>query len=57
MSALQASIGVLLPEFIMALGAMALMMLGVFMGERSQRLVSVLTVALFIVAKIGRAHV
>ena len=50
MSGLQASIGVLLPESIMALGAMALMMLGVFMGERSQRLVSVLTVALFIVA-------
>ena len=52
MSALQASIGVLCPEFIVALGAMVLMMLGVFMGERSQRLISVLAVALFIVAGI-----
>src|SRR6266566_9935890 len=53
MSALQASIGVLCPEFIVALGGMALMMLGVFLGERSQRLISVLAVALFIVAGIA----
>ena len=50
MSQLASSIGVLLPEFIVALGGMGLMMLGVFMGERSQRLVSALTVALFIIA-------
>ena len=53
MSALQASIGVLCPEFIVALGAMALMMLGVFMGERSQRLISFLAVALFIMAAVA----
>ncbi|HMI97273.1 MAG TPA: NADH-quinone oxidoreductase subunit NuoN [Micropepsaceae bacterium] len=53
MSPLQTSIGVLCPEFIVALGAMALMMLGVFMGERSQRLISFLAVALFVVAGIA----
>jgi NADH-quinone oxidoreductase subunit N len=53
MSQLASSMGVLLPELIVALGGMALMMLGVFMGERSQRLISFLTVALFIVAGIA----
>jgi NADH-quinone oxidoreductase subunit N len=48
MSALQASIGVLLPEFVLAIGGMALMMLGVFIGERSQRLICLLAVALFV---------
>ena len=50
MNALQTSIGVLCPELIVALGAVALMLLGVFMGDRSQRLISHLTVALFIAA-------
>ena len=50
MTALQTSLGVLRPEFIVALGGMALMMLGVYMGERSQRLISLLAIALFVVA-------
>ncbi|HEX3486400.1 MAG TPA: NADH-quinone oxidoreductase subunit NuoN [Micropepsaceae bacterium] len=48
MSALGTNIGILAPEFIVALGAMALMMIGVFMGDRSQKLLSYLAIALFV---------
>jgi NADH-quinone oxidoreductase subunit N len=40
----------LLPEFIVAFGAMALMMIGVFMGDRAQKLLSYLAILLFVVA-------
>ena len=50
MTALQTSVGVLRPEFIVAIGGMALMLLGVYMGEKSQRLISLLAIALFVVA-------
>jgi NADH-quinone oxidoreductase subunit N len=40
----------LVPEFIVALGAMALMMIGVFMGDRSQKALSYLAILLFAVA-------
>jgi NADH-quinone oxidoreductase subunit N len=50
MSQLAFSAGVLWPEFIVAIGAMALMMLGVFMGDRSQRRLSNLAIAIFVVA-------
>jgi NADH-quinone oxidoreductase subunit N len=50
MSALGSNLGILAPELIVALGAMALMMIGVFLGDRSQRLLSYLAIALFIVA-------
>ena len=50
MTALQTSIGVLRPEFVVALGAMALMMIGVFLGDRSQRLLSLLAIVVFVVA-------
>jgi NADH-quinone oxidoreductase subunit N len=42
--------GILLPEFIVALGAMALMMIGVFLGDRAQKLLSYLAILLFAVA-------
>jgi NADH-quinone oxidoreductase subunit N len=42
-----------LPEIILALGAMALLMLGVFGGERSLRTVSMLAVALLAVAALA----
>ncbi len=42
------NVDLLMPEFIMALGGMALLMLGVFMGDRSQRLVANLAVALML---------
>jgi NADH-quinone oxidoreductase subunit N len=50
MTALQSSLAVLRPEFIVALGGMALMIIGVYMGDRSQRLLSLLAVALFVIA-------
>ena len=50
MSALGTDIGILMPEFIVALGAMALMMIGVFMGDRAQKLLSYLAIAIFVVA-------
>ena len=50
MTALQTSVGGLRPEFIVAIGGMALMLLGVYMGEKSQRLISLLAIALFVVA-------
>jgi NADH-quinone oxidoreductase subunit N len=40
----------LLPEFIVAFGALALMMIGVFMGDRAQKLLSYLAILLFVVA-------
>jgi NADH-quinone oxidoreductase subunit N len=43
------NVDLLMPEFIMALGGMALLMLGVFTGDRTQRLVSNLAVALMLV--------
>jgi NADH-quinone oxidoreductase subunit N len=42
------NVDLLMPEFIMALGGMALLMLGVFTGDRTQRLVSTLAVALML---------
>ena len=42
------NVDLLMPEFIMALGGMALLMLGVFTGDRTQRLVSNLAVALML---------
>ena len=53
MNTLAQNIGILCPEFIVALGAMAMMMLGVFMGDRSQRLLSYLAVALFVIAGVA----
>ena len=50
MNALQSSIDTLTPEFIVALGGMALTMAGVFAGDRSYRLLSYLAIALFVVA-------
>ena len=50
MTQLTADIGVLSPELIVVLGGMVLMMLGVFLGDRSQKLVSNLTIALFVLA-------
>jgi NADH-quinone oxidoreductase subunit N len=50
MRALGTDIGILMPEFLVALGAMALMMIGVFMGDRAQKLLSYLSIALFVVA-------
>ncbi|MEL6946646.1 MAG: NADH-quinone oxidoreductase subunit N, partial [Pseudomonadota bacterium] len=44
------NLNLLTPEFIIALGAMALLMLGVFIGEKSSRLVNGFTVALFVIA-------
>ena len=44
------NVAVVAPEFLIAFGGMALMMLGVFNGDRSQRLLSYLGVALFVVA-------
>jgi len=44
------NVGALAPEFLIAFGGMALMMLGVFNGDRSQRLLSYLGIALFVVA-------
>ena len=44
------NVAVLAPEFLIGLGGMALMMLGVFNGDRSQRMLSYLAIALFIVA-------
>ncbi len=46
---LSADAAVLTPEIALALGGMALLMLGVFMGDRSARLTSYLAVALFAV--------
>ena len=43
-------LSVLAPEFLIAFGGMALMMLGVFMGDRSQRMISYLGIALFLIA-------
>ena len=45
---LSADAAVILPELVLALGGMALLMLGVFMGDRSARLMSYLAVALFV---------
>jgi NADH-quinone oxidoreductase subunit N len=47
---LLASLHLSLPELILAVGALALLMLGVFMGDKSFRLVSGLAVALIVVA-------
>ncbi len=44
------NVGILLPELITVLGGMALMMLGVFLGDRSQRLISYLAIAIFVAA-------
>jgi NADH-quinone oxidoreductase subunit N len=44
------NVAVLAPEFLIAFGGMALMMLGVFTGDRSQRMLSYLAVGLFIIA-------
>ena len=40
------------PELLLAIGAMALLMIGVFMGDRSMRLVTGLSVALLVLAAI-----
>jgi len=50
MTAIGASIAVLRPEFMVAVGGMALLLLGVYIGERSYRLVLLLAIALFVVA-------
>jgi NADH-quinone oxidoreductase subunit N len=42
-----------LPEIILAIGAMALLMLGVFTGEKSLRTVSLLSVALLVAAAVA----
>jgi NADH-quinone oxidoreductase subunit N len=49
MNALVQNIGIMCPEFTLALGGMALLMLGVFAGDRSEKLLSQLTVALLVV--------
>jgi NADH-quinone oxidoreductase subunit N len=46
---LSADVMIFMPELALALGAMALLLLGVFMGDRSVRLLSWLAVALFVV--------
>jgi NADH-quinone oxidoreductase subunit N len=43
------NVDLLMPEFIMALGGMALLMLGVFAGNQTHRLISNLSVALMLV--------
>jgi NADH-quinone oxidoreductase subunit N len=50
--ALQQSISLALPEMLLAAGAMALLMLGVFRGERVTGLVNVLAILLLIVAAV-----
>jgi NADH-quinone oxidoreductase subunit N len=50
---LSADAMVVLPELIVALGAMALMMLGVFTGTRNTRILSYLAVALFVAAGVA----
>ena len=52
MNALEANIGVLAPECIVALGGMILMMIGVFAGDRAHRFLSYLAIALFAIAGI-----
>jgi NADH-quinone oxidoreductase subunit N len=47
---LAADLSVIVPELILAVGGMGLLMLGVFLGDSAQRLVSWLAVALFAVA-------
>ena len=49
MNTLVQNIGIMCPEFTLALGGMALLMLGVFAGDRSEKLLSQLTVALLVV--------
>ena len=47
---LSASLPMIAPELILAVGAMALLMLGVFIGEKSARLITMLSVVLLIVS-------
>ncbi|HEY4264968.1 MAG TPA: NADH-quinone oxidoreductase subunit NuoN [Micropepsaceae bacterium] len=47
------NVALLVPEFIVALGAMALMMIGVFMGDRAQKLLSWLAILLFAAAGVA----
>ncbi|RYH10237.1 MAG: NADH-quinone oxidoreductase subunit N, partial [Alphaproteobacteria bacterium] len=47
---LSGSLSIIAPEVILGVGAMALLMLGVFLGEGSAKIVSALSVALVLVA-------
>ncbi|RYD30216.1 MAG: NADH-quinone oxidoreductase subunit N, partial [Sphingomonadales bacterium] len=47
---LSASLPMIGPEMILAVGAMALLMLGVFIGEKSARLITKLAVVLLLVS-------